>query len=317
MIKTSEPRQPMFKDYVSTFEEFKRLVNSTPRAIKAAQQLGVDSSDFESVYKAEMVRLDPKTQMLAVERLKSELEWYRVKRPFFNVYPLIENKFLELDTEIDMSELVMPFPTIEVRTKRKTILLCEKKNCFLVIIERRDGVAGEYQELVIQRTSKISRVLDAGFAKIEEPWIKKGNAFSSEQEMRECLFIAVGTCMLARDRQVVMPVILNKDRKDSMTPAEIAAYADKATKRTGRIGFEVGKEIERMQATVHYRNGCFAKYYVGKTHESYPPNAEASKVPIIKWRCGSVVGKENVPKVPTGFKDLVAAPMTEPRKETE
>ncbi len=294
------PGSMMFRDYVSTFEEFKKITDGIPHGRQIMQQRGVDAKDFESVYKAEIEALDSKTQALAVERLKSELEWYRVKRPFFNVYPLIEQKFLELDEEIDMAELVMPYPAIEVRTQTKTLLICEKKSCFLFIAE---GMNGDYQEFVIQRTSKINKVLAAGYAKVEEPWIKKGSFGLSEEEMRNCLFIAVGTCMLARDHQIVMPIILNRHRKENMTPAEIAEYAEKAIKRTGRVGFEVGKDIERMKATVHYRNGCFAKYYVGKTHESYPKNAEASKVPIIKWRCGSVVNKDNVPKVPTGFKD--------------
>lgn len=88
-----------------------------------------------------------------------------------------------------------------------------------------------------------------------------------------------------------------------MTPAEVADYADRAIKRTGRVGFDVGRDIERAKASMHYRNGCFAKYYVTKSHEQYPPQATADRVPVIKWRCGSVVNKEHATRVPTGFKD--------------
>ena len=163
-----------------------------------------------------------------------------------------------------------------------------------------------YQEFFIKKTDTIRHALSsADYLEYEEPGFQRANVAEplTMQQRHECLFMAAGTCMLAQDKSIVEPVILNKHRKDYMTPAEIADYAERAISRTGRVGFEVGKQIERMKATIHYRNGCFAKYYVGKDHECYPANAELSKVPIIKWRSGAIVNKDNVPKVPTGFKD--------------
>lgn len=289
-----------FRDYVSTFQEFRKITSGIVMGREIAAARGIDCDDFESVYAAEIAALDNKKLILATERLIAEREWYRVKRPFFNVYPLIERKFRELDIEINMSELVMPFPTIEVRTTTTTVLICQKASSFLFVVE---GPSGDYQEFVAAKISTIKAVMDGGFVNFAEPWIARGEFGVSKEEMHNCIFLAVGTCMLAMDDAIVRPVILNTHRREGMTPAEMAAYAAKAIQRTGRIGFEVGKDIERMKATIHYRNGCFARYYVGKHHESYPKNAEASKVPIIKWRCGSVVNKDNTPKVPTGFKD--------------
>lgn len=296
----------VFRDYFSTFDEAKKMACSDPRAYALMREsTGADMKDFESVYKYEIAGLNPQTQTFAIERMKSELAWYRDKRPYFNVYPLIEEKFFELSYEIDLKELVMPFRAIEVRTQTRTILLCDKRSSFLLVVE---GPNRSFQEVVIPRLTKINRVIESGCCMIDEPWPHKTNEqVVSPDEMRRCLLLAVGVCMLASDPSVIKPVILNRHRKESMTPAEIAMYADKAIRRTGRVGFEVGKDIERMKATMHYRNGCFAKYYVSKAHELYPKNAEASKVPIIKWRCGSVVNKDNVPRVPTGFKDLTHA----------
>ena len=292
-----------FKDYVSAFDEAKKLGRDID-VRRAYQSNGIDVRDFESLYNAELeprLKNTPSKSQIVVNvetlRLLAELDWYRNKRPFFNVYPLIENKLLELPGGIDMSELVMPYPAIEVRTEWCTFLLCDMLGDFFFAMEP-IGNSSLRHAMVIPRADKIGEVTP------EYVHASRHSAeVNAEANARKCLFIAAGMCMLARDPNIIMPVILNKHRKDGMTPAEIAKYADKAIKRTGRVGFEVGRDIERMKATVHYRNGCFAKYYVSKSHESYPVNAIASTVPIIKWRCGSVVNKSNVPRVPTGFKD--------------
>lgn len=289
----------MFKDYISTFDEVRKEVKATPNGVRLMLNQGIDFNSFESLYAAELAALQQTKSFVSVERMKSELEWWRCNRPYFNVYPFIEQKFFELNSEIDMAELTMPYPTIEVRTQNRTMLLCEKKGGFLCVIDFENG---DYQEMVFPKTAKLKHVRSGEFVKLPDNWHKKGDTTLSKDELEKCVFLAVGTCMLAKDPQVVMPVILNKHRKESMTEAEIAIYAEKAIARTGRVGFDVGREIERMKAFVHYRNGCFAKYYVAKNHKLYPKNAEASRVPVIMWRCGAIVNKDNVPKVPTGFR---------------
>jgi len=292
-----------FRDYETAYEDNRKIAKGDRKISRALFEMGVDFKSYESVYKHEIDSLDRKQQPMAYERTISELEWYRVKRPYFNVYPLIERKLMEITDEIEMIELVMPFPAIEVRTHKRTMLLCGKPNCFLLVVDHSDG---SYQEFIIDRRFKLKALLASAYTQTNEPWIVNGSGdctLMSVTEIHELIFLTVGVCMLAADPSIVSPVMLNQHRRDSMSPSEIALYAEKAVKRTGRIGFEVGREIERMKATSHYRNGHFAKFYVGKTHESYPKNGEADKVPIIKWRCGSVVNKNNIPKVPTGYKD--------------
>jgi hypothetical protein len=286
-----------FRNYFSAFDEVKSVSKQFPSEVFAT--MGFDPTDVESVYAFEIKKIGGRSP-IAVVRLKSELLWYRSKRPYFNVYPLIEQKFMELSEDIDMAELVMPFPTIEVRTQTKTILICDRGKFFLIVIEREDDT---YQELLVQRTHTVKKLFNQPRLDVDEFWPEVKGDRVSEGYANQCVLLAVGTCMLAKDPNIIMPVILNCHQKESMTPAEVAEYAEKAINRTGRVGFDVGKKIERMKATVHYRNGCFAKYYVGKDHESYPQNAVASKVPVIKWRSGAIVNKDNVPKVPTGFKD--------------
>ncbi len=222
------------------------------------------------------------------------------------MYPCIESKLMQIDRNIDVSELYLPFSAIEIRTSNKTFLACNHNSGFYFVVDITPTI---HQEFLIHKLQNLSATVSAPYREIKQDWPRADEKHDLQQSDRiDIMLLVAGICMLAKDKSIVQPVILNKHRKDGMTPAEIAEYAAKAVARTGRVGFEVGREIERQKATVHYRNGCFAKYYVGKAHECYPTNAEADKVPIIKWRCGSVVNKDNVPKVPTGFKDLQPQP---------
>ncbi len=116
------------------------------------------------------------------------------------------------------------------------------------------------------------------------------------------MMIACGVCLLAKDPEIVVPVVLNKHRKEHMTDEEIKQYAAKAAEVTGKTGFDVGRDIQARHQSCHYRNGCFAKYYVSDKHPSYPNDCTLEKAPIIKWRSGAVVNASTPPKVPTGFK---------------
>lgn len=290
-----------FKDYVSTYDEFRSKMKSLRRidAQQVRKIFEVDENSYESVYKSELASIDSKYQF-GIARMKSELAWYRNRRPYFNVYPYIEKKLCELSENIDMSELSLPFESIEVRTKTTTVLMCNHKSLFLFVMELGGGI---YQEIAIPRMYTIGKTLHLPASLVAEHWNPTGDAIFPHELVRSAIFICAGTCMLASDKSIVTPVVLNKHRKDGMTEEERAAYAEKAIRRTGRIGFDVGRHIEKLRATAHYRNGCFAKYYVGKNHELYPKNSELIKAPVIKWRSGAIVNKDVLPSVPTGFKD--------------
>jgi hypothetical protein len=297
----------MFQDYRSAYQEFLsqtkvQCLDNRMDLDSASRLLGFDVKDYKAFYRQELKMAKKRGELLSGSRFLSELFWYQVRRPFFNVYPIIEKKFSEMGEEFDMSELVMPFQSIEVRTKQRTMLLADVGGDFMITVEL-DKTGEEYQEFRISRNQKIGNVRKNIKIRHESSARPAKSNNLHFDELERLIYMAVGVCMLSKDKSIVTPVILNANRKESMTPAEIANYAEKAINRTGRVGFDVGRELDRMPASVHYRNGHFAKFYVGKTHECYPDNCELSKAPIIKWRCGAIVNKDNVPKVPTGFHD--------------
>jgi hypothetical protein len=301
----------MFQDYQSAYQQCLSKTKEMCRSSgvdfnKACQILGFDIRDYTAYYTHELEMAGKRGELLSGSRFLSELLWYRVRRPFFNVYPVIESKFADMSETLDMSELVMPYPSIEVRTRRRTMLLSEIGDDFMITVEL-DKAGEKYQEVRVSRKQAIGNVQNNVEVRLESsPQPAKVGSLEFG-ELERLIYVAVGVCMLAKDKTIVTPVVLNANRKESMSADEVARYAEKAINRTGRVGFDVGRELDRMPASVHYRNGHFAKFYVGKSHESYPDNCDLDKVPIIKWRCGAIVNKDHVPKVPTGFHDSVNA----------
>jgi len=290
----------MFRDYRSTVDDFRTAIKKSKHGKELARSYGVDPDSYESIYRAEMKNARGLKDPFCKARIVAELLWYRDRRPYFNVYPVIEKKLLEINEDIHLNELYLPYTSIEVRTKTRTILASDMGEVFLFIVEMGGG---KYQEFMMKKNGKVGAISSADYKEIETDWPKKTHGPGlTGSDRTQCAFIVCGTCLLAKDSSVVSPVVLNKDRREEMTPEELKKYAEKAAATTGKTGFEVGREIQLKQASIHYRNGCFAKYYVGKTHEAFPKNATCDKAPIIKWRCGAVVNAGNAPKVPTGFK---------------
>lgn len=235
---------------------------------------------------------------LAWHRACVELDWYKKKRPYFNLHPLIEKKLLEINEAIQLKDLgFLPLGTIEIRTKRRSYLVCEIKkepdcpNEIFCSIQTRKDV----QDFAFTKDGTVGELRSR--ALLVDHWDNE-----SKIDSEAAMLIIAGVCMLAKDKSIVTPVILNADRRENMSDEKIEKYAKRAIRRTGRIGFDVGRELERNKALAHYRNGCFAVYHVGKDHELYPDNCEADRVPVIKWRNGAIVNRDNVPRVPTGFK---------------
>jgi hypothetical protein len=291
----------MFRDYRSTVDDLRKCVKQNKNGRDVIKRLGIDIDSYESIYRAEMKKASSLKDPFCKLRLRSELAWYKCRRPFFNVYPVIEQKLLSISDEIDISELYLPFPTIEIRTKNRTMLLSCDDFVFMFTVELKNG---EYQEFCMAKRGRVKQIESAEYREnVETDWPIKGTSKGlSDDDRRQCAMLVCGVCLLAKDESIVVPVVLNRDRKEEMTEDELRKYAERAAETTGKTGFEVGREMQLNQKSCHYRNGCFAKYYVSKTHQQFPDNCDLEKAPIIKWRSGAVVNASNAPKVPTGFK---------------
>lgn len=297
----------MFKDYVSTASEVRAAVRKNKPAKKLAESRGIDINSYNSIYAHEFNATKHLKDPFVKMRLVSELLWYRNRRPFFNVYPVIEKKLLEIDAPLRLDELFLPSPTIEIRTTSCTFLLNDAGAAFGFVVELEKG---RYAEFMMHKQGFVNEIPGCEYRHIHSDWPEKiaaaaGTPPLNEEQRTQIALLACGVCLLAKDPSIVVPVVLNKHRKDDMTPDELEIYKQKAIDATDKTGWDVGRDMQFRQASCHYRNGCFAKYYVTKSHHQYPENCALQRAPIIKWRSGAVVNANNTPTVPTGFKDAV------------
>lgn len=295
----------MFRDYVSTAAELRKLLRKDKQAKKLAESRGIDMDSYESIYDAEFKATKHLKDPFIKMRLVSELLWFKNRRPYFNVYPVIETKLLEIDAPLRLDELFLPSPSLEIRTSSCTFLMNDAGKAFGFVVELGGG---RYCEFVLFKEGLVNQIANCEYKHIDSDWPAKINTKAppiTEALRRNVAMIACGVCLLAKDPSIVVPVVLNKHRKDDMTPDEMEIYKQKAIDATDKTGWEVGRDMQLRQSSCHYRNGCFAKYYVTKSHQQYPENCDLQRAPIIKWRSGAVVNANNTPNVPTGFKDAV------------
>ena len=102
----------------------------------------------------------------------------------------------------------------------------------------------------------------------------------------DCIRLCCSLCLLENDPSVISPDVLADDRaKFEATGDE--KYVSKAHRR-GKVGWVVG---HRLEVVPHYRRPHLALVWTG----------QGRAVPRIVPRRGSVVHREVVAKVPSGF----------------
>lgn len=226
--------------------------------------------------------------------LLAECNWFRERRPYFNIHPMIEKAAENLP---DLATIPPPprrLPdTLEVRTETHAFLLQHD-----VIKD-----TGPVHQYFINPSFDIDETVDFNSGRNSHSMIyfdttdNLGSVLERLTKHIEPIVIrlAFAVAMVADDEQIVTPSILNCDRNKPWS----AKLAERATKRSGRVGFDVGKASHPGRSE-HYRRGCFAHYRVGPTHEKYPLGCKTDKASVLIYRRGGRVKGKKV-KVPTGY----------------
>jgi hypothetical protein len=102
----------------------------------------------------------------------------------------------------------------------------------------------------------------------------------------DCIRLCCSLCLLENDPSIISADVLADDRVKYDQTGD-GKYIDKARRR-GKVGWDVGRHIEMIP---HYRRPHMALVWTGK----------GRGVPRIAPRKGSVVHRELVEKVPSGF----------------
>ncbi len=242
-------------------------------------------------------------------QLRNEQDWERARRPYYNVWPSIVPMLTRLNLDLDSGLIKLPMPALCVRLpKEKNPLTFDWKGeefqirCMLlgdmnqgrgisVLIDVGE-VMGDGKEIGVPIYTYRNFRRQEGLT-VEEALRELGSNELAELGIQipnnlvtDCVRLCCSLCLLENDRSVISPDVLSKDR-DRFEQTGDRKYIEKAHRR-GKFGWDVGRHIEVVP---HYRRPHMALVWTGRGRE----------VPKIVPRRGSVVHREVVEKLPSGF----------------
>jgi hypothetical protein len=235
-------------------------------------------------------------------RASLEYAWNASGRPFFNAHPGVIKCLRNSPLDVSINELPMETinsigGVIEIRFPMKnendssnyrSILVGNCKESFQGMSP--DFPVSDFSMTVLDGTDfmmsgspsdvKISKILES---EVEDITDKQ----DARNVLNDSLRISVGLFLLSADPRFIEPVLLNRDKKRSLTP-EQKDRAIKRAKRNGIFGFDIGKSIE---ISPHFRRPHFAIRWTGKGRVN----------PRLTPITGSIVNRSLVETVPTGY----------------
>ena len=243
-------------------------------------------------------------------QMLNERDWEKARRPYYNLWPSIVPMLTRLDLDLDSDLIRLPLPALCIRFPKdpaKNPLKFDWKGdevpvrCILMgdinegdrhfgADRHRGGdgrdrradlhlpqlppQAGPDRGAVARRSGHEGAVLPTLASKSPIPW------------STDCVRLCCSLCLLENDPEIISPDVLADDRAKYEASGD-QKYVDKAHRR-GKVGWDVGEHIEVIP---HYRRPHMALVWTG----------HGRAVPRIVPRRGSVVHREAVEKLPSGF----------------
>lgn len=228
----------------------------------------------------------------------SVMGWKGSGRPYFNVWPTVEDALLRTNLQIDPGlipqSIIHKLRTIEIR-------FCDSSKrdpFFLNATNMRWWKMGDHSE-----SFKIAdSTVHAKGIYVCRAWIEDDQSITTDGagmpygvtavesdywKLTEELRIAIGIMLLACDDRYCEPILLNRDKNRKLTGGDLERAIDRA-RRNGQYGFNIGEHVE---VSPHYRRPHFAIRWTG----------EGRKVPRIVPVKGAMINKDVLKEIPTGY----------------
>jgi hypothetical protein len=241
-------------------------------------------------------------------QLNSERDWERARKPYYNVWPSIVPMLTRLNLDLDSGLIRLPMPALCVRLPKQPNPMTfqwqdqpfEIRCMLLSEINAGHGLSVliDVGEVVNNGTFPVPIYTYRNFPRregltVEQSLAGLGKGMTAEMGVQvpealitDCIRLSCSLCLLENDPSVIESDVLSKDRARYEGSGD-QKYVDKARRR-GKVGWNVGRHIE---VAPHYRRPHMALVWTG----------HGRAVPKIVPRRGSVVHREMVEKVPSGF----------------
>ncbi len=128
--------------------------------------------------------------------------------------------------------------------------------------------------------------VEAALGELRRGWTAEMGIQVPDSLIDDCVRLCCTLCLLENDPEIISPDVLADDRAKYEQTGD-QRYVEKARRR-GKVGWDVGRQLEVIP---HYRRPHMALVWTGR----------GRAVPRVVPRRGSVVHREVVEKVPSGF----------------
>lgn len=242
-------------------------------------------------------------------QMHNERDWEKARRPYYNIYPSIIPMLTRLNLDLDSDLIRLPMPALCIRFPKepdrnplkfgwngqefpvRCILMGEiDEGTGLSVLVDIGEVMGDfgvpvytYRNFPREAGLTVEKSIE-GLGKVglfSEIGVQVPDWF-----VMDCIRLCCSLCLLENDPEIISPDVLADDR------ARFEASGDqkfvKKAHRRGKVGWDVGKHIEVIP---HCRRPHMALVWTGL----------GRAVPRVVPRRGSVVHREMVEKVPSGF----------------
>jgi len=242
-------------------------------------------------------------------QLQNERDWEKARQPYYAVWPSIVPMLTRLNLDLDSALIELPMPALCVRfPEEKNPLTFDWKGkdesirCMLI----GDMNDGKGISILMDIGEVMGDGTDVGIPIYTYRNFRREEGLTVEAAIRElgpntmadlgvqipeplvmdCVRLCCTLCLLEDDPTVIEPDVLSKDRGRFEQSGD-EKYIAKAHRR-GKVGWNVGRQVE---VAPHYRRPHMTLVWTGR----------GRAVPRVVPRRGSVIHREKVEKVPSGF----------------
>lgn len=293
-----------FHKFESGYQFYRRGGSEAAKGLRASIGEFSEPLKFYSVFSRFLGRELPAIRQCLIESM-----WHYEKCPYYQVWPKIVKPLCTVDLGKVMAEsLQVPLGAIALRFSEgsrhwelkddqplKSALMCEYKSKGATG-KREFGVWMDFGEwdhdmpIFTYRRFELldGKSIDECMGEMDEcqPIPREGFVAMREKMAREIVKLCVSLCLIGQgDTDILEPDVLSKDAHKKITDVEI-----NRAHRRGKIGWNVGKEIS---VSPHWRRPHPAIVWTGK----------GRKIPRLVMRKGSLVKRDAVEKVPTGYQE--------------